>query len=169
MTIDLDEAPPPRDWPEGLVVRAFVPGHDDHACYDAVEDAFRDLWGRPRSPFERFARMTESESFDPSLWCLAWDGEEIAGMALSKLVAARGEVDAVGVRRPWRGRGLGLALLRQAFGEFHRRGVRRVNLSVDAESATGAPRLYQRAGMRVERSFLLYRKELRPGRDVDAE
>jgi len=70
------------------------------------------------------------------------------------------------VRYPWRNRGLGLALLRHAFGEFYRRGVREVGLSVDAESTTGAPRLYGRAAMRVAESYTLYQKELRPGRDV---
>jgi ribosomal protein S18 acetylase RimI-like enzyme len=70
------------------------------------------------------------------------------------------------VRRPWRNRGLGLALLRHAFAEFQRRGVRKVSLSVDAESITGAPRLYGRAGMRVRESYAIYLKELRPGTDL---
>jgi mycothiol synthase len=75
-------------------------------------------------------------------------------------------VDVVAVRHPWRGRGLGLALLRHAFGEFYRRGVREVSLSVDAESTTGAPRLYRRAGMRVAGRYMLYQRELRPGRNA---
>ena len=77
-------------------------------------------------------------------------------------------MDVVGVRRPWRGRGLGLALLRHAFGEFFRRGIGRVELSVDAESLTGAPRLYHRAGMRVLQTYILHEKELRPGNDLTA-
>ncbi len=72
----------------------------------------------------------------------------------------------VAVRHPWRGRGLGLALLRHAFGEFYRRGVREVGLSVDAVSTTGAPRLYRRAGMRVAGRYMLYQRELRPGRNA---
>lgn len=166
MAIDLGEAPPLPEWPEGLGVSTFVPGYDERAAHEAVEDAFRDVWGRPRSPFERFVRMTEHEAFDPSLWFLAWDGPEIAGLILCKLVAGQGWVDVVGVRRPWRGRGLGLALLRHAFGEYHRRGVERVGLSVDAQSVTGAPGLYLRAGMHVTNSYVLYQKELRPGVDV---
>jgi mycothiol synthase len=166
MAIDLEQAPPLPEWPEGLRVRTFVPGQDEMATHEAVEDAFRDLWGRPYSPFERFVKMTEHEVFDPSLWFLAWDGPEIAGTILCKLVAGQGWVDVVGVRRPWRGRGLGLALLRHAFGEYHRRGIKRVALSVDAESVTGAPRLYSRAGMHVTNNYIVYQKELRPGVDV---
>ena len=52
----------------------------------------------------------------------------------------------LGVRRPWRKRGLGLALLLHSFSAFHRRGQRRVSLGVDAGSLTGALRLYERAG-----------------------
>ena len=166
MAIDLGQAPPLPEWPEGLGVSTFVPRRDERAAHEAVEDAFRDVWGRPRSPFERFVRMTEHDAFDPSLWFLAWDGPEIAGLILCKLVAGQGWVDVVGVRRPWRGRGLGLALLRHAFGEYHRRGIERVGLSVDAQSVTGAPGLYLRAGMHVTKSYIQYQKELRPGVDI---
>jgi mycothiol synthase len=144
-------------------VRTFVPDQD---VFEAVEDAFRDMWGRPRGTFERFVEITGRESFDPSLWFLAMDGDEIAGLILGKTLAGGGWVDVVGVRRPWRNRGLGLALLRHAFTTYHRRGVRKVALSVDAESITGAPRLYGRAGMRVRESYAVHLKELRPGIDL---
>ena len=42
------------------------------------------------------------------------------------------------VRRPWRRRGLGLAMLHHCFGEFYRRGKQRVGLGVDATSLTNA-------------------------------
>ena len=166
METTLDEAPPQPHWPADISVRTFVPDQDERAVYEAVEDAFRDLWGRPRNPFERFVRETQKESFDPSLWFLAVDGDEIAGLTLCKTLAGEGWVDVVGVRRPWRNRGLGLALLRHAFSEYHRRGTHRVSLSVDAESITGAPKLYGRAGMRVRESYIIHLKVLRPGVDL---
>jgi mycothiol synthase len=166
METTLDEPPLLPRWPADISVRTFVPGQDERAVYEAVEDAFRDLWGRPRNPFERFVRETQKESFDPSLWFLAVEGDEIAGITLGKTLAGEGWVDVVGVRRPWRNRGLGLALLRHAFTKYHRRGTRKVGLSVDAESITGAPRLYGRAGMRVRESYIIYLKELRPGVDL---
>ncbi len=168
MGVELDEAPPPPEWPEGVAVRAFEPGQDELAVYEAVEDAFRDVWGRPRGSYERFLGFTRAGGFDPDLWFVAASGGEISGVCLCKNVAGRGEVDVVGVLRAWRGRGLGLALLRHALGEFYRRGVRKVGLSVDAESVTGAPRLYGRAGMEVESSYTLFQRELRPGRGVGA-
>lgn len=168
METDLDEAPPPPRWPAGISVRTFVPGRDERAVYDAVEDAFRDVWGRPRNTFERFLQETEREGFDPSLWFLALDGGEISGVALCKIVGDQGWVDVVGVRRPWRKCGLGVALLRHAFAEYYRRGVLKVGLSVDAESITGAPRLFGRASMHVRESYVIHLKELRPGFDLSA-
>ena len=166
MEAELDEAPPAPVWPEGITVHTFVRGRDEHTTHEAVEDAFRDLWGRPRNTFESFLRETQKDSFDPSLWFLARDGDEIAGLVLCKVLEEGGWVHVVGVRRPWRRRGLGLALLRHAFAEYHRRGIRKVGLSVDAESITGAPRLYGRAGMRVKYSYAVHLKELRPGIDL---
>ena len=166
METELIEAPPQPHWPAGISVHTFVPGQDERATHEAVEDAFRDLWGHPLNTFERFLRETEKESFDPSLWFLARAGDEVCGVTLCKVLGDEGWVAAVGVRRPWRKRGLGLALLRHAFAEYHRRGVRKVGLSVDAESITGAPRLYGRAGMRVRESYVIHFKELRPGIDL---
>jgi mycothiol synthase len=168
METALDEPPPQPHWPAGISVRTFVPGRDERPVFEAVEDAFRDMWGRPRGTLDRFVEITGKESFDPSLWFLAVDGDEIAGVTLCKKLAGEGWVDVVGVRRPWRSRGLGLALLRHALNEYHRRAVHKVGLSVDAESITGAPRLYGRAGMHVRESYVVHLKELRPGVDLTA-
>jgi ribosomal protein S18 acetylase RimI-like enzyme len=72
-------------------------------------------------------------------------------------------VDILGVRRGWRRRGIGLALLGAAFTEFHRRGIPRAELGVDSENPTGATRLYERAGMHVAHAWETWEKELRPG------
>jgi mycothiol synthase len=172
MAIDLDQPPPAPEWPDGIRARCFVPGQDHRAVFEAYEDASRDMWGRPRGTFERWLEWTRHS--DPTLFFVAEvpDRGEIAAVCACSEVAGRGQErsDARGgglrVRAPWRRRGLGLALLRQAFGEFYRRGMREVRLSVDAESPTGAPRLYFRAGMRVAESYVIYQKELRPGKDL---
>ena len=75
-----------------------------------------------------------------------------------------GWVGTLGVRRPWRKKGLGLALLQASFGEFYKRGMKTIGLGVDASNPTGATRLYQRAGMYIASEFLTFEKELRPGR-----
>ena len=58
-----------------------------------------------------------------SLWAIAWDGEEVAGFSLNRYRMGIGWIRTLGVRRPWRKRGLGEALLLHSFGEYYRRGM----------------------------------------------
>ena len=71
-----------------------------------------------------------------------------------------GYVGALGVRRAWRGRGYGRALLLHSFREFRRRGQPRVTLGVDAANPTGATRLYESVGMHVLREDVVWEKIL---------
>jgi ribosomal protein S18 acetylase RimI-like enzyme len=72
-----------------------------------------------------------------------------------------GYVGAIGVRRPWRGKGYAKALLLYTFREFFQRGTTRVTLGVDAESPTGATHLYERVGMHVEAENVVFEKMVR--------
>lgn len=167
MRVELgDDAPEPR-WPDGFAVRTCVPGEDERRVYDADMEAFEDHWEFVREPFELWrTRMVEYPTFDPLLWFLLEEGDELAGVCLCGAHAAGdpsfGWVTALAVRRPWRRRGLGLALLRHAFRELRRRGMTRAGLDVDAESLTGAVRLYERAGMHVARRRDIVEKPLAP-------
>lgn len=176
MRIDFESAPPAPVWPHGLALRSFDPRVDLTPFSAASEEAFRDHWGRVPSTLEEeeygwieWIRW-QGEAFDSSLSTLAWDGDQVAGFALGRwhlpLDRSRGVVASLAVRPAWRHRGLGLALLRNALGEFHRRGCASVELLVDSESLTGALRLYERAGMRVFRTQIIYEKELRAGIDI---
>jgi ribosomal protein S18 acetylase RimI-like enzyme len=115
--------------------------------------------------------IDDKEKFDPSLWHIAMDGDQIAGFSICSIErsdpeAPMGWVHALGVRRAWRKRGLGMALLLHSFGEFYRRGYRKAGLGVDASNLTGALRLYERAGMSVFRQYDRYELELRPGKEL---
>ena len=178
MAIDLDAPPPSAGFPEGIRVRAFAPGKDLEATVAAEEDAFRDHWGFVARPIDEEVRewrhwMKSDRNFDPSVWFLAVDGEDIAGLSLcwstSPEDRRRGSVDVLGVRRPWRRRGLALALLAHSFGELQRRGRTSVKLGVDSESLTGATHVYERAGMHVAMQTRNYEKELRPGMDLSTQ
>jgi mycothiol synthase len=155
MAIDLGEEPPPAPrWPMGIDVRNYRPDEDERITYETQEDAFRDAWDWRPTPIEQWRKFElEARGFDPSLWFLAWDRDQVAGICLAFRErvgdAGLGWISILGVRRAWRRRGLGEALLRHAFRELHARGLRRAGLGVDAESPTGATRLYERAGMRV--------------------
>jgi ribosomal protein S18 acetylase RimI-like enzyme len=106
--------------------------------------------------------LVRSSAFDPTLWFIAEDAGDIAGLSLcrSERRPGVGHVGILGVRPRWRRRGLGLALLRHSFRELRARGRAKADLGVDGENTTGAVRLYERAGMRVVRRTDSYEKEL---------
>ncbi len=178
MTIDLNGTPPEPNWPDGFTICTHQDYADGKAIYRAAHEAFQDHWGYvirdEEEGLERWQhRLDNDEEFDPSLWFLALDGDEIAAVALCSPSMGgdqeMGWVDTLGVRRPWRRRGLALALLQHVFGEFHRRGKKRVGLGVDAESLTGATRLYEKAGMHTTQQLASYEQELRPGKELGTQ
>jgi Acetyltransferases len=178
MLIEMAAPVPEPEFPKGITLRTFRPETDAEAVYRADNDAFRDHFGFVEVPFEegfkRFKHFTiDYEGFDSSLWFLAMDGDEIAGVSLCRSHSfddpALGWVGSLGVRRQWRKRGIGLALLRHSFNEFYRRGNRKVGLGVDAQNLTGALRLYEGAGMHIDRAFDNYEKEVRPGTEISVQ
>jgi len=161
MIIEHDREPPAAEWPEGFRVSTFEPG-DGRAFHAALDEAFAEEWNFVSEQFERWAeRRINVPDFDPTLWFIVREGDEIAAVLRGDPErAGAGWVGALGVRPQWRKRGLGLALLQHAFGEFYRRGQRRVGLGVDAQNPSGATRLYERAGMHVAYEAAAFKKEL---------
>jgi ribosomal protein S18 acetylase RimI-like enzyme len=176
MRIDLATPSAGAPWPAGITVRTAVIEQDLEAVVACQEEAWRDHWGFVEQPFDQVlaerqeAIKAQGANFDPTLWFLAVDGDEIVGLSLcdDRIVddKARGYVSTLGVRPAWRKRGIALALLHHTFAEFRRRGYAAVELDIDSQNLTGAVRLCERAGMRVVRQFVTYEKELRPGIDL---
>jgi mycothiol synthase len=167
MQIELDDAPASPVVDDAITIRTFEREGDERAVYAALAEAFEDHWGSEFSSFERWVHDEiegEGSRFDPSLWFVALDGDELVGAATCTVGPAQdveaGEVSLLGVRRAWRRRGVALALLHTAFGELHRRGVPRAQLGVDSASPTGATRLYERAGMHEIRSWEVWEKRV---------
>ena len=178
MRIDMDSPPQVPTWPEGIRVRQFNRETDELALVKAVDEAFKDHWGYVEEPFEEVLKhwrhwMDTSEFYDPTLWFLAMDGDEIVGVSLCEPRSSEspdaGYVADLAVRRPWRRRGIATALLQHSFGKLWKRGKQAVTLGVDASSLTNATRLYEKVGMRVSRHWLTYEKELRPGEDLSRQ
>jgi mycothiol synthase len=168
MEITLDSPPPAPKFPEGIELRPFMQGEHDVPVWQAQNEAFRDHWGSHEVTLEDWRRSKfDDPEFDPTLWPIAWDGDQVAGFSLNRYRMGIGWIRTLGVRRPWRRRGLAEALLLHSFGEFYRRGTMTIGLGVDAQNPTGATRLYQKAGMHAASEYVTYEKELRPGRDVD--
>ena len=166
MSIDLGDEPVPADLP-GVAFRLYRHPDEGQAFHAAHQESFADHWEHRPTPWEewqekRFGRA----SFDPTLWWAAEVDGEIAGIVLAeqRRDPDQGWIDVLGVRRAYRRRGIAEALLTTAFAEFYRRGERRIGLGVDAESPTGATRVYERAGMRTLWHAIVYEKELRAAR-----
>jgi ribosomal protein S18 acetylase RimI-like enzyme len=163
MAIDLEPELEPPSWPERISVRTLHSG-DERTFYEVHQEAFEDHWEHVRRPYDEWAHwMLAPERYRPELWFLAMDGDEPAGVSIcfpDDVEADVGWIGILGVRRAWRRRGVGRALLLHSFAEFGRCGFRRVQLGVDADSLTGAVRLYERAGMRVVHCLDFYEKAL---------
>lgn len=173
MELKLTEAPPAPHWPDGIRLQTFTENHDRKAVLEAERAAFQDQFGYVERPFDEHYKEWShywDANYEPGLWLLALDGDQIAGIVLCKPSHAgeedRGWVSALGVRRQYRRRGIAQALLHAAFEVFYERGKQRAGLGVDASSLTGATELYRRAGMQVVTHYCLYEKELRAGVDM---
>jgi mycothiol synthase len=161
MLIELDGPPPEPEWPESFRVDTFE--LDDARDFHAVlNEAFEEEWNWVPKPFDRwYEHRVQGPDFDPTLWWIVRDGDEMAAVLRGEPQRFdAGWVGAIGVRRKWRKRGLGLALLHHAFREFYRRGQQKVALGVDAQNPTGATRLYERAGMHVAYEAAAFQKAL---------
>lgn len=171
MEIELTQAPPAPQWPEGMTMRNLHVGQEERAVFEMMEEAFQDHYGHMRSSYEQWAHWEFNETFDPSLWFLAFEGDAIAGGIICRHLRDLdlGWVGQLAVLRPWRRKGLGMALLLHAFGEFYRHGIYKIGLGVDSQNLTGATRLYERAGMHVALQSDTYEKELRPGVELSTQ
>ncbi|MFL5733193.1 MAG: GNAT family N-acetyltransferase [Chloroflexia bacterium] len=151
--------------PEGIQVRPVRP-EDYRAIWEADDEAFRDHWGSSEQDEQDFVRWQNNQYFQPDIWQVAWDGDQVVGMVCNFILPEenerfgrlRGYTENISVRRPWRKRGVARALIARSFQVIKERGMREAALSVDAENASGALRLYESLGFRVVKSGTSYRK-----------
>jgi GNAT superfamily N-acetyltransferase len=136
---------------------------------DVMNESFADHFRQSEEPFDAWRRrLVDHPDFDAALWLLAWAaagaGDETGEQAVGGIIAYDhgdlGWVKGLGVLRPWRRRGVGGALLSHVFAALLARGQARVELGVDADAATRALEVYERAGMHVAHEYLLYQREL---------
>lgn len=162
MIRDLDDDLPEAEWPDGFELVPFDFERDVEAVHAVVEEAFENEWGHVRETPEAWReRMPKRGGYAPELWLVVREGDEVAAITMNDSKSyGMGWIATVAVRRAWRKRGLGLAMLYESFRRFRDRGETVVGLGVDAENSTGATRLYERAGMRRAWAATAYQKEL---------
>jgi len=175
MRIQLDAKVQNPILPEGLEIVDFDVESDFEAFFRATNEGFQDHFGHVDEDFEtaypRWKHYVENdEGYDPGLFFFVKKGEDIVASARCRKMSWEDEnmgwISELSVLRPWRRKGIGKALLQHCFQVFEERGKSAVGLGVDAESLTGATKLYEQAGMEVFRSYDRYEKILRDGIEI---
>ena len=159
--IALGDEPSPVVVPAGIAIRPYGP-ENDRASHRLIDDAFSEWPGRDPLAFEDWASLvTAHGAFAPGLSRLAFDGDELVGVALAYDygVADEGWVQQLATKASHRHRGIARALLGSVFVAFHAQGRRRT-VALSTDSRTGALSLYERLGMRVRRSYTGWAKDL---------
>lgn len=158
MTRDLKQGVEQPPEVSGVEFRSYDHATDVQPAFDALEEAFADHWGVEPYPYEQHER--DLAEADPELVTVARADGEVVGVAYGRMVEGDGWVNVVGVRPPWRGRGIARTLLLRVLARLAALGASWATLNVDAENTTGATRLYESAGMHVHRAWTLFEKRL---------
>ncbi|NIS82691.1 MAG: GNAT family N-acetyltransferase [Anaerolineales bacterium] len=167
MERSLGDLPPEVPLPQGLELRPARPEHY-RAIWEALDEAFQDHWGYVPAKDSQYEWWMKSPTFQPDLWKVAWDGDQVAGMVLNyidhdenaRYNRKRGYTEDICVRRPWRKQGLARALLIQSLYTLKGMGMKEACLDVDTENLSGALRLYQGVGFQAVKRYTTYRKPI---------
>jgi len=163
---DLDDIPA-SPMPGGLIVR--TPAENEmRKVWDAAAEAFRDHVGASDPTENDYQQFLASPRRDPTLWRVAWDGDEVAGQVRSfvnvdeneEFGRKRGWTEDISVRRPYRRRGLARSLLVQSLHAVKDRGMEEAALGVHTDNPNGAFDLYESVGFRVTQFSTEFHKPL---------
>ena len=145
---------PPSGWSAAATRTGCRTRSDLRAVHDVLEAAFTDHFNSKPETFDEFLhRLREDPGHRWDHWWLA--SLEDSGEPVGALVATVSEstggpdgsyVSYIGVVEAARGRGVAKGLLRTVIADAAARGRDRVSLEVDADSSTGADRLYVSMG-----------------------
>jgi GNAT superfamily N-acetyltransferase len=162
----LDEIPE-APLPEGIVVRP-AEEKDYRKIWDASVEAFRDHWGFSEPEEEDYISYSTSRHFQPQLWQVAWDGDEVVASVLNyideeynkKFNKQCGWTEEISTRREWRRKGIAKALIARSMAMHKELGMTTVALGVDTENPSGALQLYEGLGYRKKRTMMTFRKPM---------
>lgn len=167
MLRDLNEPIPGAPLPDGVEVR---PVRQEHIrrIWEAMREAFRDHWGYSEWTENDYQHFITWPDFNPGLWRVAWQGDEVVGGCINVLSPKENEtlgvkrmwLAQIAIRRPWRKQGVAKATIADSLRLFKEMGMAEAALGVDAQNPTGALQLYEGLGFRVHKSGTTYRKPL---------
>jgi mycothiol synthase len=159
--LDRSTPVPAHSLPAGIEVRPVLPEHYP-LISASIGEAYQNEYAESRfqETFDAaaYAAKLRAPKHDPTLWQVAWAGQQIAGQVLARVENGRAEVFEVSVRPAWRRQKLARALLSRALQGLRARGLEVVRLHTVAEFRTRASDLYRSVGFRVLKEFPRYRK-----------
>jgi len=158
---------PEANLPPGIELRPAKPEHY-RPVWEAMDEAFKDHWGHSPHVEADYQRWIKDRRFQPDLWTIAWDGDQVAGTILNFIDEeenqarnrTRGYTEDICVRLPWRRRGLARAMLVQSIQRLKDLGMDEAALGVDTDNPNGALRLYTGVGFESVRNMMVYQKPL---------
>ena len=158
---------PDLGMPDGLEVRP-VTAADAGRVWDALVDGFHDHRHKPEATDKDRQRFLDNPVHDPSLWVIAFDGDEIAGGVVNiidpeenaETGVAQGYVDAVFTRPAWRRRGLARSLVAESLSRLRERGMVSAMLGVDGANPNQAMTLYEDVGFDIAATELEWRRPI---------
>lgn len=139
--------------PDGVEVRPVAPDQM-RTIWDAHSAAFAGGFGQQESAEEQWLVFRDDPIADPTLWKIAWSGDQVVGQIRSyinhqeneSLGRLRGYTEQISTRPDWRGRDLASALLALSLRELRDRGMTEAALGVDTENPANAFAIYERLG-----------------------
>jgi ribosomal protein S18 acetylase RimI-like enzyme len=164
---DLADLPQPELPPGTRLVQLDLdaPAHVD-ALAQIEREAFEDHDGDMVMERDELEHLLRSDpKYLPDLQLLVLEAASAVAMCLASTMpnepVPTGYVSSLGVRRAWRGRGIGRALLLTQFRAFQHHGWRAAKLHVQVGNRTGADRLYSSLGMSELLGFAAWTGSLR--------
>lgn len=158
---------PEATLPDGIEVRP-TREKDLRKIWDASIEAFRDHWGFSKPSEDEFEGYRTSKYFQPDLWQVAWDGDEVVSSVMNfidhdynkKFNKTTGWTENISTRREWRRRGIARALIVRSMHMHKELGMSEVALGVDTQNPNGALQLYESLGYQQKKTNIAYRKEM---------
>ena len=160
---------PQRKLPEGLEIKPVDTEEKVRKVMWANDEAFKDHWAHIPLNQNAIEAWQQSSTYDPSLWKVAWDGDEVAGGVLNFIDAQenqvfsrkRGYTEEITTQRAYRGKGVASALIAASIQMFKEMGMEETALSVDAINPSGALGLYESFGYKAYKQKMAMEKHIR--------
>ncbi|MER5933705.1 GNAT family N-acetyltransferase [Streptomyces sp. NPDC002054] len=166
MVRDLDPAADlPPELPAGLTLRhCGTDEADRRRAHALIESSFAEHFGHVERDYEVWLDHYSFRNLDWSLvWIASLPGEGDVAVVLTRDDrTSMGWLSHIGVRKDFRGRGIGGHLLRHGFAVYAGRGRDTLGLGVDTLNATGALALYEAHGMRMHFAVNTWELALHP-------